>query len=230
MKKTGISKISRWLWFYLALMMLVSALTFLLVYQEIDNTLSPQLSEAATSAAASADSQGQQRVQSQLAGFKLRVLLLMTAGLAVMFLIGLLWSRTAANQINKPVRTIGRAVSRLAAGNLNETVRVDSADEFGRIGNNINELAANLQELLLYIWKQTGECMVHIEQANAQAADPMDSRATPVRGESLEKLSEAVGNLREMAQAYVFYDVRLEGKQALAIKEPGRIESDADLP
>jgi len=40
------------------------------------------------------------------------------------------------------------------------------------------------------------------------------------------QLKESVENLREMAKAYVFYDVRIEGDKTLAINSPGK----TDLP
>ena len=203
--------------------MLSSAITFLIIYQEIDNTLSSQQ----FTSAANADSNAQNQFQDAFTALKLRILLLMTGGLAIIAISGFVWARTASRRINRPIRSIARAVSRLAAGQLNETVHIDSTDEFGQISNNINELAANLQELLLYIWKQTGECISLLEEVDTggpdahQAGNPHGDAT-----QAIEKLTEAVNNLREMAQAYVFYDVRLDGEQALAINEPGQPASE----
>ena len=132
-------------------------------------------------------------------------------------------------QINRPIHAIRRAIYRLAQGKLNETVTIDSTDEFAQIGSNINELAANLQELLLYIWKQTGQCMSTVGKIGDNLDHQVDPAVLGETKEQLEELLSAIENLREMAKAYVFYDVRLEGEQAIAINRPGQ-ETPPETP
>jgi methyl-accepting chemotaxis protein len=159
----------------------------------------------------------------QMSGFKLRILLLLSAGMLFIVFFSFIWLRIALRHIQRPIRIIQQAVFRLAQGNLNETVAIESTDEFGQIGSSINELAANLQELLLYIWKQTGQCVHNLERIRL-ANDPQISQ------QDLRELSRAIESLREMAKAYVFYDVHLDGEKALAINQPGQKEPDYSLP
>jgi methyl-accepting chemotaxis protein len=159
----------------------------------------------------------------QTSGFKLRILLLLSAGMLFIVFFSLIWFRIALRHIQRPIRTIQQAVFRLAQGKLNETVAIESTDEFGQIGSSINELAANLQELLLYIWKQTGQCVHNLERIKL-GNDPQISQ------QDLLELSRAIESLREMAKAYVFYDVHLDGEKALAINQPGQKEPDYSLP
>jgi methyl-accepting chemotaxis protein len=156
MKKNGFSYMRRWLWIYLFLVILTTSITFLLVYQEIASTLTKHAAETTT--IVPPNHADKTSTDSRWAALQLRVLLLQTAGLFVIGVVGLLWIRMATRHLNRPVRLIQHAISRLAAGKLNETVVIDTPDEYGQIGSGINELAANLQELLLFIWKQTGEC------------------------------------------------------------------------
>jgi methyl-accepting chemotaxis protein len=115
-----------------------------------------------------------------------------------------------------------RALEQLARGQLNETVAIDTPDEFGRMGASINELAANLQELLLYIWKQTGRCLSMLEYIHNNPELRHDRRLTLESLGYLKQLTESVDDLREMAKSYVFYDVSLDGNKTHAINEPGK--------
>jgi len=132
--------------------------------------------------------------------------------------------RMAARRIERPLHTIERALGQLARGQLNETVVIDTHDEFGRIGAGINEVAVNLQELLLYIWKQTGQCLTLLDQIHNNPELAKDRKLTLESLGYLKQLSEAIDDLRDMAKAYVFYDVSIEGNRTQAINEPG--ESD----
>lgn len=155
-------------------------------------------------------------------GLNLRVLLLLSAGLLVIIMLSVIWLRMAMHRINRPIQAIHRAVFRLSQGKLNETITIESADEFGQIGSSINELAANLQELLLYIWKQTGQCISSLEQIKHIPGLQERTASSKITDEHLRELTEAVESLREMAKSYVFYDVRLEGEKTLAINHPGQ--------
>jgi len=162
-----------------------------------------------------------------LSGIKVHILFILTVSLLAILFLTFAWLRFSVQRINVPVYAIRRAVYRLAQGKLNETVSIDSNDEFGQIGANINELAANLQELLLYIWKQTGQCISHLDEIKGHSNQNDDL----IR--HIHELTSAVENLREMAKAYVFYDVRLDGEKTLAINNPGqemRAKFPKDLP
>jgi len=213
----GLSYIRRWMWSLLLIVLLIAALAFILVYNVIFSSL--DIYHLTLSDAAFSDGHAAQTIYS---GIKLRVFLILTAGYLSALVLSVIWLRTAVRRINRPLQKIQCAVSNLAQGKLNETVDISGADEFGQIGSGINELAANLQELLLYIWKQTGQCMTIIDQIGPNG-DRRTSEAVPrcTDGHILQ-LKESVESLREMAKFYVFYDVRLEGDKALAINKPGK--------
>ncbi len=217
MKATSFSNIRKWLWIFLLLVGLITAAIFLLIYFEV-NTLSSIMSRP--------ESVGSADLTDRWATLKVRVTLLLLGGLSVIALTGLLWLRIAWSRLNQSVAMIDRAVSHLAAGKLNVTVAIESADEFGKIGMGLNELAANLQELLLFIWKQSGQCIALLEKMEVHGNTGPGGNAAP-KALSYRQIYESIQNLREMAQSYVFYDVRLEGKHALAINEPGSSAPDA---
>lgn len=72
----------------------------------------------------------------------------------------------------------------------------------------------------MYIWKQTGQCRAVLEHIQRLQGDQHNQAVESEVRKSLQQLTAAVDNLRVMAKAYVFYDVHLDGDQALAIDRP----------
>lgn len=200
-------------------MVLTTVATFFIIYQEITGMIVAQLLDAGLDHTP----QNNTLLNARWAAMQLRLLLLLSGGALFILGLGSFWVFFASSRMKRPIHTIQRAVFRLAGGKLNETVTIDTADEFGQIASGINELAANLQELLLYVWKQTGKCISLLEKMETNGNPVSKQQLTKEDLARLKQLSDAIGDLREMAKAYVFYDVRLEGEQTLAISEPGNV-------
>ncbi len=217
MKKIGLSQIRRWLLICLTMVSLTAMVMFLLIYLEVSATVDHIL----LNADGTIDHNAISTHTTQLAGFRLRLILLLTGGIVFLFIAGYAWLAIAARRIERPLHTIERALGQLARGQLNETVVIESSDEFEKIGAGINEVAVNLQELLLYIWKQTGECLTLLDHIHNNPELQKDRRLTLESLGYLKQLSEAIDDLRDMAKAYVFYDVSIEGNRTQAISTPG---------
>ncbi len=221
MKNNGLSYIQKWLSIYLAVVILFTIVLFLVVYLEVSGTMAALESGQESGAMMSSE-----KLDKAFTGIRLRMIMILSGGAIACVVLGYAWLRWAVRQMGRPVRTISRAMSKLAKGQLNETVAIETSDEFERIGSSINELAANLQELLLHIWKQTGQCLSLLENIQNNPDLRHDKRLTLEGLGYLKQLSEAVEDLREMAKAYVFYDVSIEGSKTTAVIHPG----DADDP
>lgn len=217
MKKNGLSHIRKWLLLYLAMVLLTTIILYLLIFVEINSALTV----VNNSNIAGATTGSERILPLPIAGLKLRLLLIFTGGFITCLLLGYVWLGFCTRRIGQPVRVIATAMSKLTKGQLNETVTVGTSDEFEQIGASINELAANLQELLLYIWKQTGQCHALLDHIHTTADLRHDKRLVLENLGHLKELSDAIEDLRQMAKAYVFYDVSIEGTQTQAINEPG---------
>jgi HAMP domain-containing protein len=224
MKKNGLSYIQKWLSIYLFVVILFTIALFLVVYLEISGTMAAldigKLSGPALDAGKTA---------SDFGAIRLHLVLILSGGVLACVVLGYVWMRLAARKIGTPVRTISRAMSKLAKGQLNETVAIETSDEFENIGGSINELAANLQELLLHIWKQTGQCLTMLENIQKNPDLRHDKQLTLESLGYLKQLYEAVEGLREMAKAYVFYDVNIEGMKTTAVNHPGEVRHSSAL-
>ena len=222
MKKNGFSHIRKWLLLYLALVLLTTMAVYLSIYTEVTGALTNLGLEGVGEGA-------EKSASSIIAGIKLRLLLILSGGFMLCFILGGIWVGMTTRRIGQPVHTIATAMSKLAKGQLNETVAVETSDEFEQIGACINELAANLQELLLYIWKQTGQCHDLLDHIHNNPDLRHDKRLTLESLGYLKQLSAAIDDLREMAKAYVFYDVSIDGMNTQAISELGDGASSTEI-
>lgn len=199
---------------YLVVVLFLTAAMGTLFYLGIAATLASYAHSAETTGTAVSR-------QLPVADIRTSLLLLLTGGLLMNAGLGYLWYRVLSRKFDRSMNTLLRALEQLARGRLNETVSIDTPDEFGRMGASINELAANLQELLLYIWKQTGKSLTILEHIHNNPDLIHERRLTLESLRYLSQLTESVDDLREMAKSYVFYDVSLDGNKTLAINEPG---------
>jgi methyl-accepting chemotaxis protein len=197
---------------YLALVLFITMVMWGLIYFGITGMLTAYAPTAEMDTAK----------QLPWADLKIIFLLVLTGGLLMNAGLGYFAYRVLSRRFDRSVVVLLRALEQLARGQLNETVAIDTPDEFGRMGASINELAANLQELLLYIWKQTGECLSMLEYIHNNPELRHDRRLTLESLGYLKQLTESVDDLREMAKSYVFYDVSLDGNKTHAINEPGK--------
>ena len=197
---------------------LINVAVFLLIYVHLSDTWPLESIKAGVKSKAVLHS-GE---ASPWFGSEFGFIVILSGGLVTIAGFGYLWYRVASLRLERPVRVIQRALNQLARGQLNETVAIDAPDEFGQIGSGINELAANLQELLLYIWKQTGQCQAWLEHIQNNPDLHHDRRLTLESMGYLKQLSDAISDLREMAKSYVFYDVSLDDDKTQAINSPGQ--------
>jgi methyl-accepting chemotaxis protein len=225
MKKIGLSHIRRWLLFYLAVVSLTAMVMLLMIYLEILATMDHLAIKTGTELGPATVAS----LKASLAPLRLRLILLLITGIAILLLAGYAWLGIAARRIERPLHTLERALGQLAKGRLNETVLIDTPDEFGRMGAGINEVAVNLQELLLYVWKQTGQCLTLIDHIHNNPDLTHDRKLTLESLGYLKQLSESIDDLRDMAKAYVFYDVSIEGNRTRAIDDPIDDSPDASV-
>jgi methyl-accepting chemotaxis protein len=207
--------------FYLLITILVNVAVFMLIYVHLSDTRSLEPIKSSVKSKVALHSTG----ALPWLGSELGFIVILTGGLAIIAGFGYIWYRIASLRLERPVRVIQKALNQLARGQLNETVAMEAPDEFGQIGSGINELAANLQELLLYIWKQTGQCQAWLEHIQNNPDLHHDRRLTLESLGYLKQLSDAIVDLREMAKSYVFYDVSLDNDQAQAINTLGQRSS-----
>ncbi len=119
--------------------------------------------------------------------------------------------------VNNNIEKAKKAIESLAQGELGFTLEVDSDGELDQLKAGINDLSANLQELMLHIWQQTARSQRFLnllETALRQAPNGFTEK-----GELLPHVRDAMAalaDLRQLVTAYAFYDVSLEDERPVA--------------
>jgi methyl-accepting chemotaxis protein len=112
-----------------------------------------------------------------------RLLLVLAAGIAVALIIFL---RSFSASIVGPINTMAAFVKRIAGGDLDHTVKIDSRDEIGEMGKALNEMSAYLRDMAA-----TAE---EIAEGNLKA-DVTPKSERDVLGNSFNRM---VGGLRKL--------------------------------
>ncbi len=125
--------------------------------------------------------------------------------------------------VDNNIETVRKAIDGLAQGELSVTLDVDSDDELSLLGAGVNDLSANLQELMLHIWQQTARSQRFLNIIEAQLTDSAGKQ--PGKDEVLVHLKDAMtalSDLRQLVTTYAFYDVSLENEKPVASKTAGQ--------
>ena len=121
--------------------------------------------------------------------------------------------------IARPLKKTSAAVGRMAEGNLSETIPVFAWDEIDRIGESVNGLAVNFQEVLILVWNQTENAMARIQRTTRQIAPdkPMDDAAEIVA--DLRSARQDLETMQMMVRSFDLYDVTINAGDVLTTKE-----------
>jgi methyl-accepting chemotaxis protein len=115
-----------------------------------------------------------------------------------------------------PLAIMSDTAERLAHGRLDEIVNRCGPDELGRIGEHINELAANFQEILLYVWNQTESSLGALKQISRPSMSDGRSVDEFAYGANVDNAVQSLKDLQSMVRSFALYDVRIENGKALA--------------
>ncbi len=137
----------------------------------------------------------------------------------IMFLVFLCTIATMflfVRNIVDPLDDIGEAARRMADGHLDETVPVRTLDEIGKIGELINDLAVNLQEVLLHVWNHTKQDSILLQHIT-EVVDSGDGTGLPEGvKEKIHIVKQDVEEMKNMVKTFDFYNIRFEQGEVVA--------------
>ena len=117
----------------------------------------------------------------------------------------------------KPVDKMARGVRRMAGGHLNELIQISSDNEIGKIGELINDLAINMQEILLHVWNHTGQDIVLLDRIVKVCSSKSGGNGIPEEiKDDLRIVRQDIENMRNMVKAFDYYNVRFEKEKIIA--------------
>jgi methyl-accepting chemotaxis protein len=118
-----------------------------------------------------------------------------------------------------PLVKSARAAERMADGHLGATLPTAAPNEIGRIGENINGLAANFQEVLTLVWNQTETAIANLRRFSGRSAPhEADGRAPDTMAE-LTSAQQELETMRMMVRTFDLYDVAITSNDQLAAKD-----------
>lgn len=181
----------------------------------------------------SQEAEGMSLKSKALSFFMLAVLLTLLAGafvlyesqpLVVIAVLGLLFCVQATallffqTQVLKPLAGVQAATRQMTDGHLDRLHRICRADEIGRLTETVNDLAVNMQEVLLFVWNHSQESRELLERIAERAATPQDS----VLEEDIERMREENDSLKDIVTSFSYFEIRLEHERMLAESDCGK--------
>lgn len=143
--------------------------------------------------------------------FRVIVLFSMAVIILSLAVAGIYLSRTVLQPIEKT--TI--AAKQIASGRLDNIIPIQSHDEIGDLGEQINDIAMNAQEVLLYMWNMSDQ----LNEFLTNASKSLNSGRREISPEIvLEHIADAASALREMRgaiEAFGLYGVKIDKEKVL---------------
>jgi len=121
--------------------------------------------------------------------------------------------------IVEPLDAIGKSAKLITDGHLDETVPIRCNDEIGKIGELINDLAINLQEVLLHVWNHTCQDIRLMDNiADIIHSQPDEIMPEGIR-EQFDFVRRDIEEMQEIVKAFDYYNIRFEGDRLVGNDE-----------
>jgi methyl-accepting chemotaxis protein len=121
----------------------------------------------------------------------------------------------ARRRIMQPLADISDGLQRIASGRLDQTVTVRGRGEIAKMGEMVNDIAANQQEVLLLLWRQTDHTIDLIDRLSEIVRIGIDNGNRDRVRADLKALRSSMTDLKGLAEGVSFYDVHLDGRSAV---------------
>jgi len=116
----------------------------------------------------------------------------------------------------KPVDKMAKGVRRMADGHLDELLQVSSDNEIGKIGELINDLAINMQEILLHVWNHTGQDIVLLDRiVKVCSTKSGENGILDEIKDDLRIVRQDIEDMQNMVKAFDYYNVRFEKEKTI---------------
>ena len=151
------------------------------------------------------------------------MILLLIVGMSISVTL-LIFIKNIANPLDDMVT----AAKELREGNLSATVPVMSDDEIGQLGDCFNDLAVNLQEVLLFVGAVDHDMTQILEAIEQNRPEAHDEKHQELNIQ-LDLMAEKRDELKEMVQAFDYYNVVYDGDHVKGNEPDYILEKFKDL-
>jgi len=154
---------------------------------------------------------------------QVRMMILLTIVATSISVTLLIFIKNIANPLDDMVI----AAKELRDGNLSATVPVMSDDEIGQLGECFNDLAVNLQEVLLFVGAVDHDMTSILEKIEENR--PPENDQNRKLNEQLDLMAKKRDELKEMVQAFDYYNVVYDGEHVKGNEPDNILEKFKDL-
>jgi len=146
---------------------------------------------------------------------------LAVAGVVALVIGGVL-TAAVARSMTRPMAVIGRRTQQMVEGRLDRLIPTDSGDrETAHVGEHINDLAMNLQESLLFVWKRTDGALARYEAIRRHISRCGDPELAALLTAEIDDAGREIEEIRTLVRSFRFYDVDLDDTVILSRETPG---------
>lgn len=114
-----------------------------------------------------------------------------------------------------PLRKVSQAADKISQGNLNVTVPANPSGEIGQLGEIINDLSVNFQEVLLLTGTAVGNSFSAIEKIETLLKSDNCASTEEVL-QQVQLLRKDLEMLSSVVKDFEFYQARFDGRQAIS--------------
>uniref|UniRef100_UPI00405768D2 HAMP domain-containing protein n=1 Tax=Candidatus Electronema sp. TaxID=2698783 RepID=UPI00405768D2 len=125
-------------------------------------------------------------------------------------------------QVLKPLADVKASAQEMTDGHLDRLSRIKRSDEIGRLAETINDLAVNMQEVLLFVWNHSQQGRELIEQASVRLESDSADAALAAVQEDLALLRQNNEDLRSIVTSFSYFEIRLEHERMMAESDCGK--------
>jgi len=140
-------------------------------------------------------------------------------------LILLLFGGLLLRKFSGPLHNLERISRQMAACQLQELVSEQhiKCRLTGRIGANLNELALNLQEVLLLIWNLSHQDLEALDRVAVRLGREPNGDHRPIKND-LEFIRKDLEEMQDIVRQFEFFNVVLRNEKLLAKPEPASMQ------
>ena len=120
-------------------------------------------------------------------------------------------------QVLIPLAEVNATTRLMIDGHLDTLNRIKKSDEIGRLSENINDLAINMQEVLLFIWNHTQQSCELLDQITDRLDTVSDAEEIIAAiQKDLARMVQDNEDLKAIVMGFSYFEIKLEHEKMLA--------------
>ncbi|MDY6789744.1 MAG: hypothetical protein SWH54_00580 [Thermodesulfobacteriota bacterium] len=117
----------------------------------------------------------------------------------------------------RPIDHMGKTVYQMTRGHLDAMVSECANSEINKIGELINDLAIDLQEILLHVWSHTGQDIILMDRIVRVCGAKSGGDGIPEEiKDDLRIVRQDIEDMQNMVKAFDYYNVRFDKEKIIA--------------